>query len=294
MWLILALFSSFLWGIVHVLDEHCVDRLFSKPWLGVTTSSIVSAGIFLFVPLLGRVELPRLEMVLVCLMTGAIIQSSQYFYFLALDRSDSGTVSAYWNLTPAFLPVISYWLFGYLITGNNYVGIILLLLGSIGLCLADRTGSRWDTMYLMTIAASLQTIVVLLEKFIFDRTDFLGGFLAITFGICVSGLVSLLKSSVRTALIHDLPQLKTAAPIIIAIELINWAALYAGQNAVKLGIPSLVSAIEASIPAFAFAISLGIDFLTRRFQKHQKLPFKLSTIGLMMLGVWFISSSTIY
>jgi hypothetical protein len=51
MWIQYALFSSFLWAIVHILDEHCVDKIFSKPWLGVVTSSGISVGIFLLWPI---------------------------------------------------------------------------------------------------------------------------------------------------------------------------------------------------------------------------------------------------
>jgi uncharacterized membrane protein len=293
MWIQYALFSSFLWAIVHILDEHCVDNIFSKPWLGVITSSGISAGIFLLVPFLNMpIVIPQWNILLLCLFTGAIVQVSQVYYFRALDSSDSGTVSAYWNLTPTFLPVISYWLFGYLITGNNYIGIGLLLIASIGLCTIDKFESKWDTLYLMSIAASIQTGVVLLEKYIFDRSDFFGAFLSITTGIFMTGLLSLGMRTVRVSLMKDLPKIKQALPVFIVIELINWAALYTGQSAVKMGVPALVSAIEASIPAFAFGISLSIAMLTRRIddETKQKLPIKWAMVGLMMIGVWLIGA----
>jgi uncharacterized membrane protein len=294
MWIQYALFSSFLWAIVHVLDEHCVDNIFSKPWLGVITSSGISAGIFLLVPFLNMpIVIPQWDVLLVCLFTGVVIQLSQVYYFRALDSSDSGTVSAYWNLTPTFLPVISYWLFGYIITGNNYIGIGLLLVASIGLCVIDKFESKWDTLYLMSIAASLQTGVVLLEKYIFDRSQFFGAFLAISMSICLTGLFSLGMREVRVSLVKDLPKIKKALPIFVIIELVNWLALYTGQSAVKMGVPSLVSAIEASIPAFAFAISLTVMGLTRKIdaETKRKLPVKWAMVGLMMTGVWLIGAS---
>jgi uncharacterized membrane protein len=294
MWIQYALFSSFLWAIVHILDEHCVDNIFSKPWLGVITSSGISAGIFLLVPFLNQpIIIPQWDVLLICVFTGAIIQLSQVYYFRALDSSDSGTVAAYWNLTPTFLPVISYWLFGYIITGNNYIGIGLLLIASIGLCTIDKFESKWDTLYLMSIAASLQTGVVLLEKYIFDRSQFFGAFLTISMAIFMTGLFSLGMRKVRVALLNDLPKIKKALPIFVIIELINWIALYTGQTAVKMGVPSLVSAIEASIPAFAFGISLTLMGLHHKIDAdvRRKLPIKWGMVILMMIGVWLIGAS---
>jgi uncharacterized membrane protein len=294
MWIQFALFSSFLWAIVHILDEHCVDKIFSKPWFGVITSSGISVGIFLLIPILNiNVVIPSWDVLSICLFTGSIIQLSQFFYFHALDRSDSGTVSAYWNLTPVFLPIVSYWLFGNLITGSNYVGIVLLLASSIGLCVIDKFKSRWDTFCLMSIAAALQTVVVLLEKNIFDRTDFSGAFLSITAGIIISGLAGLMIKKVRLVLLQDLPKIVKALPILILIELINWAALYNSQTAVKLGVPSLVSAIEASTPAFAFGLSLLIATWQRPtvIDTRLKISIKGGFVGVMMMGVWLIGAS---
>jgi hypothetical protein len=53
-----------------------------------------------------------------------------------------------------------------------------------------------------------------------------------------------------------------------------------------------VSAIEASIPAFAFGISLSIAMLTHKvdLETKQKLPVKWAMVGLMMVGVWLIGA----
>ncbi len=299
MWIQYALLSSFLWAVIHILDEHCVDKIFSKPWLGVITSSGISAGIFLLVPILNvPIVIPPGNLLAICLVVGAIIQLSQFFYFCALDCSDSGTVSAYWNLTPILLLISSYWLFGYLITANNYVGVVLLLIASVGLCAIDKFSNRWDTLYLMSIASGLQTIVVILEKHIFNLTDFFGAFLSITAGIIISGLVTLVLKEVRSTLITDARLIKQALPIFVAIEVINLTALYAGQTAVKLGVPALVSAVEASTPAFTFGISMLINTWKQRIdlrgikrelhEPKRKLSIKWGLVGLMIGGVWLV------
>jgi uncharacterized membrane protein len=294
MWIQYALFSSFLWAIVHVLDEHCVDKIFSKPWLGVITSSGISAGVLLLLPILQvPAVIPSGDLFAICLLTGAIIQFSQFFYFRALDCSDSGTVSAYWNMTPIFLLAVNYWLFGNLITQATYFGIALLIVASIGLCAIDKFSKRWDALYLMSIASGLLTISMTIEKYIFDRTDFFGAFLCITVGTIVSGLATLSLPLVRLTLIKDLPKIARSLPVFIAIELINLAALYSGQLAVKLGSPALVSAIEASTPAYAFGLSLLIAVWKQRLDRDsiRNLPIKWGSIGVMMLGVWSIGAS---
>jgi Na+-translocating ferredoxin:NAD+ oxidoreductase RnfA subunit len=192
-------------------------------------------------------------------------------------------------------------LFGYFITANNYLGIALLLSASVGLCAIDKFSNRWDTLYLMSIAAGLQTIVVTTEKYIFDRTDFFGAFLSITAGIILSGLSCLAFKNFRMTLAQDLPKIQQALPIFIAIELTNLAALYSGQLAVKLGVPVLVSAIEASTPAFAFGLSLLIATWQRRSKARQPLralraakrtlSIKWGLVGLMMMGVWSIGAT---
>jgi uncharacterized membrane protein len=294
MWIQYALFSSFLWAIVHILDEHCVDKIFSKPWLGVITSSGISAGVFSLVPILHiPAVMPPGNLFAICLLTGAIIQLSQFFYFRALDCSDSGTVSAYWNLTPIFLLIVNYWLFGNPISQATYVGMALLIIASIGLCAIDKFSKRWDALYLMSIASGLLTISMTIEKYIFDRTDFFGAFLSITLGMILSGIATLAHPLVRATLIHDLPKIKRALPVFIAIELINLVALYTGKLAVKFGIPVLVSAIEASTPAYAFGLVLLIAACKQRIDRSstQNLPIKWGLISVMMLGVWSIGAS---
>ena len=44
MWLVFALLSPLFWAIVTVLDRHCVERIFDRPWMGVITSALASSS----------------------------------------------------------------------------------------------------------------------------------------------------------------------------------------------------------------------------------------------------------
>lgn len=40
-WLMLSLVSSVSWAGVHVLDSHCVDKVFDRYWIGTITASLM-------------------------------------------------------------------------------------------------------------------------------------------------------------------------------------------------------------------------------------------------------------
>jgi hypothetical protein len=93
--------------------------------------------------------------------------------------------------------------------------------------------------------------------------------------------------------LKDLPKIQAALPVFIAIELINLIALYTGQIAVKLGVPVLVSAVEASTPAYAFGISLLISIWKQKGERdtNRNVMIKLGLVSLTILGVWSIGTT---
>src|SRR5687768_7864430 len=116
MWLFFALLTPLFWSVVHVMDSHCVDEVFEKPWMGMITSALTSTVIILFVPFIfpyfsDSALSPPIYYILLAILAGMFIQISQFFYFQSLAFSEAGIVAAYWNLTPALLPVISFLIF---------------------------------------------------------------------------------------------------------------------------------------------------------------------------------------
>jgi drug/metabolite transporter (DMT)-like permease len=141
MWLIFGLAAPLLWALVHILDEYCVDHLFEKPWMGVVTSAAASAIAFIGLPfILFYVDFSTfsLQLFLAAIIAGLFIQVSQGFYFTALSYSEAGIVAGYWNMIPALLPVASFIIFGQILSLNQYIGIVILIIASTALCLIDR------------------------------------------------------------------------------------------------------------------------------------------------------------
>lgn len=142
--------------------------------------------------------MPNLEVAVVAILAVFLIQLSQVFYFQALAYSEAGIVAAYWNITPMILPIASFLLLGRVFQVRHYLGIVLLILVSVGFCLAYTSfKTRWKAFYLMSFACCIQAAALLLEEYIFNHSSFFIGFLLITIGIIVIGILPLLIRSIR-------------------------------------------------------------------------------------------------
>ncbi|PIQ76316.1 transporter [Candidatus Peregrinibacteria bacterium CG10_big_fil_rev_8_21_14_0_10_49_24] len=296
MWLYFALLTPLFFAIVHVLDMYCVDDIFEEPWIGVVTSALASLVIFLPLPYLAPVlhwSIPSTQIILLSLSAGALIQFSQFFYFQALSNSEAGIVAAYWNIVPALIPIVSFFIFKEVLTVTEYVGIFLLVGSAIFFCLLDSNlESRWNSFVLMFVASCMQVTMFLIADYVFENIPYLQGFYLITSGLILAGLSPLLLSKCRKILTNEIKILTDGTKIFIAIELVNLAALACSQRAVSLGIPSLVAAVESTIPAYTFVLSIILVTLAPKYgdpESKKHITSKFTLVGVMTCGVFLVS-----
>jgi drug/metabolite transporter (DMT)-like permease len=279
-----------------VLDSHCVSDIFEKPWMGLVTGACSS---FIILLPLGIVSLwtgwtmPPAHIVAMALLAGILIQCSQLLYFYALRNTEAGIIAAYWNLVPVLVALISFLLLKEVLVPLHYVGIAVLIGTSVAFCLLDSNlHARWNSLILMTIASAMQAVLILLEDRVYQVTPFLVGFGITTLGLILAGMVPVFFRHTRTQLKKNLAVLLPAATLILTIELINLLALFFSGRALDLGIPSLVSAVETTIPGYTFILSILLLTLLPRLgdgKAWRKLPLKLGLVGTMSIGVYFLA-----
>lgn len=296
MWLLFALSTPLFWSLVHIADSHCVEEIFEKPWMGVITSAISSSIVFLIVPIVAPFvswNMPGAEILLMGFLAGVLIQLSQGFYFKALSYTEAGIIAAYWNMTPALLPVFGYAILRDILTLPEYIGIFLLICGSVSMCLLDSNfHARWNSLLLMFGASLLQVFALLLEDRVFLHTSYFVGFLAITLGLICTGIVPLFFRKVRKVFNRNTHRIKPAINVFLIIEILNLCALATSQKAIALGNPSLVAAVETSVPAYTFILSLILILFSSKFgdiETLKNLPLKFALVGLMIIGVFLVS-----
>lgn len=294
MWVVFSLSAAFFFALVHVLDEHCVDDVFEKPWFGVITSSMASIIVFQLIPFVAPfvdMTLPTLRVGILAFAAGVLIQTSQALYFKALSYSEAGTVAAYLNMIPAILPIAAFFLLGMEINANEIVGIIILIFSSTIICLLDNNFSvRWKTFSLIFFVCLLQVVAYLIEEIIFESAAFFPVFLVITSGIIVTGLLPLLLKSVRKDLQKNSHKLFKLAKFFVVIEIVNLLALFSAQSGISLGKAPLVAAVETTVPAFTFILSTLLIWVLNKKIVIDKLYFKIPVIAVMVIGVFIITN----
>lgn len=281
-------------ALVHVLDDFCVDDVFAKPWFGVITSSLCSLIVFTVIPFFEPfVDSQPINswILLQAFLAGVLIQVSQFFYFQSLSYSEAGIVAAYWNFVPAIMPFANFLLIGDVLHFSQYVGLIILIFCSIALCLLDANlKTRWKTLLVMLLASILQVIAIIIEKKIFAQVSFAAGYMFITLGIVIAGILPLTLYKIRSEFLKSSNILIAMAKLFIMIEIVNLVALLFSQLAVSQGNPSLVVAIETMMPAHAFIFSFIASIIVYKgkilpLYFPQKILFSLC----MIIGVYLIS-----
>jgi drug/metabolite transporter (DMT)-like permease len=292
MWIIFALLAPFLFALVHVLDAECVDKVLEKPWMGMITSAIATLFVLIPIPYFFPFfdwTWPSWQILTLTFLAGALIQISQGLYFQSLSYSEAGIVSAYWNLIPIFVAILSVLLFYEVLSWKEYLGMTVIVLSSTVMIFLDtalRTGIK--TFFTMIFAALMQSISYISLNYVYDYIPFLQAFTIMTSAIIIVGMLPLTSTKIRSVFKRNIVRLHKHRWLFIIIELINVGALFSAQKAIALGNPSLVTAVETTIPAFAFGVSGSLFLFTRKFgdrRTFSKLHLKILMIIFMTAGI---------
>ena len=295
MWLLFALLAAIGYATVHILDEYCVGDVFEKPWFGVVTSSFTSLIVFQTIPFVAPFvswSIPSTSLILMAFFAGVLFQCSQYFYFYALSYSEAGIIAAYWNLIPMMLPIASFIVFGKVFGIPEYLGITILIASSVGMCLVDSNlKTKWLAFFLIFIGSILQVTGYLIEDIVFDHAPLYLSFLTFSAGLICAGISPLLFRKFRKSFLRHWKKLATLLRFFLVIEAINLVAIVLGQKSIALGEPSMVAAIETTIPIHVFVINLILLKFFKRGNTASlhKINFKVSFVAFMILGVWLIA-----
>lgn len=293
-WFYFALLSPAIFAIVNLIDDNLLRGLYKTPFFG----SIIS-GFFGLLPLLGLFffpfHIPSPFVVFLAILGGFLNVMYYMYYFKALAIEVPSVVIALFGFSPAITPFLAYFILGETLSLNEYLGFTIVLASSFALSVVNIYHFQFSKAFIYILfASSIYAVIAILQKLVYDQTDFFSGYVFFSIGLGIGALfLSLFFKDGRAFYGKFRKIFKKWIGILFLVELIGIAAELTNNYAISKGSVSLVKVIEGTQPMYVllFAILLHPFFpkFFREAAKKNKLK-KLIFMLIILVGLYFIHS----
>jgi drug/metabolite transporter (DMT)-like permease len=296
MWLFFAFLAPMFFGIANVFDNFLVNKSFKNPATLVFYASLFS---IIFVPFLlffYKLSWPPLATIPIFLILGIVNTAYLYPYYKGLQSDDTSTAVSFFSLGRIFIPFWAFLIVGEKLSLEEYIGVILIIIGSI---LLSMKGSLKDiklskALFYILLAAFIISFEGVLLKYLFNGGVSVGVGVAgemIASALCV--LLLLFHKRTRIDIKQNFKIFKESVPIFLVEEGATFIAFFTGTYALGIAPVSLVKSITIFSPFF---VLIYANLLGKRFPdffNEQKgigitfkkvLLFSITAIGVILVA----------
>ncbi len=198
----MAIIAHGLIGISLVWDKVLLKRpgtqnLYSYVfWLG----SISVFGVCL-VPF--GYNSPSLKLMGIAFAAGVIHLAGNFYYYAALKRGEaSETLAVMGGFSPVATALIGYAVLAHQMQGEQLIGFALMTLGGFVMFFAEKLPLK-ALLPPVLLAAGLLGLVNVMEKVVYDQTNFVSGYVWFTIGTFAGALALLIRPSWRRQIFSE-------------------------------------------------------------------------------------------
>src|SRR5688572_15558856 len=137
-WLLLSLIAAALWGGSNVVDKIIVEKHIPTPLIYAFFIGIYSLISALVVASTVSIQIWPIGSTVLAGLSGILYLIYILLYFAALSRADAAVVGALGQITPIFVALWDYLIIGEVFGQVTYLGVIIIVLGSILISLEYR------------------------------------------------------------------------------------------------------------------------------------------------------------
>lgn len=294
-WFFIALLSPAIFALITILDDNLLRQVYKSPFFGAIIS-----GFFGMLPLVGilfyPIVLPSLPVILCGVLAGMFTVISYYFYFKGLEVEAPSVVIALFSLAPAFIPFLSYLVLGEILTVNQYIGFVIVLIASYILASVDIKKFTFSpALFVIGIGAIIYAVIAVMGKYVYQSVDFWTGYMLFACGMGLGAVFLSLSFAKGREFFHELKTtFRKWIVVFILVELLGISAELTNNIAISRGPVSLVKVIESTQPIFVLFYALlffGWFPLYLREALDTNRVKKISMMLLMGIGLYFIYQS---
>ncbi len=287
-WIYFVILATFLWSITNVMDKYLVDKRVKSPLILLIFFRIASLiPIIILIPIL-NIGVPSLDLFFLIFVSAILMILAIITYYKAVEVEEISVSIPLFQFIPIFTLFIAFFTLGERLTGMDYLGFLILILGGFVISIRRTSGlfRIGRVFWFVMIASLLFSASYVITKFVLGYVNYWDTFMWIwIFGIFAT-LSMLFSGKIRSRFRHYYGKINkrdwTIISTNIIISIIASASYY---FAVKLGPISLVQASENIQMIFVFLLAL---LFTRVYPYIMKEKFDIRSLIQKILGMILI------
>jgi Predicted membrane protein len=240
----IALLAHTLIGISLIWDKVLLKQPETKNlvnyvfWLGAI--SVFGLALIPF-----GFTMPRLSVAGLGFLAGVLHLAGIYFYYAALKRGEaSESLAAMGGFSPVATAIIAFFLLGQSFAGGRLISFGLLTGGGFLMFLAEKMKLRRMIVPVL-LASGLLGLVNVLQRIVFDQTNFVSGYVFFTVGTCVGALCLLVPRRWRRQIFRHSEEADSRSKFWYFVNrFIDGVGSFLIFYAISLTHPALVDAIS--------------------------------------------------
>ena len=299
-WLVFAFRGPVLWAISVHLDKYLVERYFKNADVIVLLIFTALMGVLLM-PVIAWFEPAVLQRdwgsIGLMTLSGVLYMGALAFYLRALQGHEASMVAPFFQSLPLFGCVLAYLILGETLSGTQFVGGGLIVLGMLFISIGGgpkRERFRWRLAALMLACGFVMSLSTLIFKVFAIKDEFWVTAFWMFAGEAVFGVGFLCIGRYRR---QFLDLLKSNGGALIAInasnELINLGGGLANRYALIFAPLAIVQAIGSTTTLFVFVFGVLLTLLFPKVSRENLSTREFAQKGiaavLVAIGVALMS-----
>jgi drug/metabolite transporter (DMT)-like permease len=279
---------SLLWDKVLLKRPETTDLVAYVFWLG-------AISIFGLILIFFGFHMPTLWVVVLALVTGYLHLVAVYFYYAALKAGEaSQTLAIVGGFSPVATALIGIPLLKKQLSGDELVAFAILTAGGFIMFLSEKLELRSMLPHII-VCSALFGLVNVLEKVVYNSTNFVSGYVFFTLGTAAAAGSMLLRPKWRAEIVRSSEHAEPRSRFWYFVNrFMDGVGSFLVFYAISLTNPALVDAITAVRYVIIFLgayllTRLKPDWLSENFNGRVLLGKTLATLmvvaGLVWLGL---------
>ncbi|MBI2578114.1 MAG: EamA family transporter [Candidatus Aenigmarchaeota archaeon] len=291
-WFLFVLLAVNLWSFSNIIDKHVVSNHVKNPMIPISVQALGIAVYIVFIALIWGISVPSPLYIVLSLFSGFLLFSGIVLYFEALKHDEVSRVMPLFATAPIFTLIFATFFLGELFTADKYIGIALLVLGSVIISYRRNQQYKFSKGVIFMLASSLIfSISYIITKYLSGSMDVLNIFLLTELGLAFFGGIVFLKYRSEISSIYR----KNSKVIyfIILSGAFGFFGFLLYFSAISQGSVSLVVALDNTqwvfVLFYATLISIFLPGVLKEDLKGSVVALKLLAIAIIFAGAYLVS-----